>query len=202
MAEEIKDLIEKINQEGIQAAENKAREIEEQAKRQAKELIEKARQEAQKIAAETKDKCAKAEESTKTLLKQAGRDLLLSLRKEINAILDKIIIANVSQALRQEEMARIIGLLVKDYTQKQKEGLIISLNKEDLQRLEQGLWLELGQEIKKGITLKPSEDIQAGFTISYDNGKSQFDFTDKSFADYIGLELKPKLAELLKDAAL
>ena len=48
--------------------------------------------------------------------------------------------------------------------------------------------------------LKPAEDILGGFTISFDSGKSQFDFTDQALAEYIGQYLKPKLEEILQAA--
>jgi vacuolar-type H+-ATPase subunit E/Vma4 len=196
MAEEIKDLIEKIQQEGIKAAEDKAREIENQANRQAEEIIKKAKVQAERLINEAKDKIAKMEESSKSLLKQAGRDLILSLRQEINAMLEKLILSSVRQTLNLGEMAKILNALVKNYSS--KEDVIIALNKEDLEKMEKGFLEALKEETNKGIIIRPSDDIQAGFIISYDNGKSYYDFSDKSLAEYIGSYVKPKLNELLK----
>ncbi|NQU73603.1 MAG: hypothetical protein HQ547_02710 [Candidatus Omnitrophica bacterium] len=199
MSEELKGLIEKIQQEGVKAGEDRARDIEQQAKGQAKDIVEKAKREAEKLIAEAKDKAVKTEESTKTSLKQAGRDLLLGLRKEINSMLDRLISSRVREALNPGALAKIITLLVKEH--KEKGDIIISLKKEDIENLEKGFLGELNEETKKGITLKPSEDIHGGFIISYDGGKSHYDFTDKALAEYIGQYLKPKLDEVLKDTA-
>ena len=87
MAEDIKNLIEKIQQEGIVAGEEKAKDIETQAGRQAEALVEKAKKEAEGIIAEAKERVARMEKSTRVLLEQAGRNLLLALREEINAML-------------------------------------------------------------------------------------------------------------------
>lgn len=201
MAEDIKSLIEKIQQEGIKVAEDKARAIEEEAFSQAKEIVKKAQAEAGHILAQAKDKNAKTEESTKEVIKQAGRDLLLSLRKEINAMLDKLIMARVNDALKPEELVKIINALIKDYHGKEKDQIVISLKKEDSEKIENAFLNELKEEAKKGIALKPSEEILGGFIISYDAGKSHFDFTDKAIAEYIGLYLKPKLGEILKESA-
>jgi vacuolar-type H+-ATPase subunit E/Vma4 len=46
--------------------------------------------------------------------------------------------------------------------------------------------------------VQPSEDISSGFIISYDQGKSYFDFSDKALAEYIAGYLKPQLSEILK----
>jgi len=59
---------------------------------------------------------------------------------------------------------------------------------------------KLRQEAARGITLQPGEEIQGGFTISFDNGKSCYDFTDKALADYIITYLKPKLKKILEEA--
>ena len=198
MTEQIKELIEKIQQEGIKTAEGKASQIENEAKRQAGQIITKAKIDAEKIIAEAKQQAAKIDESTKISLKQAGRDLMLSLRKEINAMLDKIIVNTVHQALVPEEMLTIIVQLIKNYKATDKQNIVISLNKSDLKELEQGLLNKLGKEAKKQITLKAQEDILGGFIISYDAGKSHFDFTDNALAEYIGTYLKPKLKEILE----
>jgi V/A-type H+-transporting ATPase subunit E len=199
MAEEIKNLIEKIQQEGVQIAEEKAREIENQTRQKADEILGKAKKDAQDLIAEAKEKIAKTEDASKSSLKQTARDLILSLKKELNAMLNKLILSKVKETLTPEEMAKIITALIKDHKGKNKEEIIISLKKEDLHKLEKGLLSELSDEIKKGITLKPSDEISNGFIISFDAGKSHFDFSDEALAEYIGLYLKPKLAELLKE---
>lgn len=198
MTEELKNLIEKIQEEGVQAAEDKAKQIEGAAKREAEAILAKAGKDAQALIEEAKRKAKREEEAGLAGLKQAGRDLLIALRKEINAVLDKIVVSHVKEALAPDETARIITALVKNYSQKEKADIIISVNKEDLGKIEKALIRELKDETKKGITLTASEDTRAGFTISYDAGKSHYDFTDKALAEYIGAGLKPKLAEMLK----
>lgn len=200
MTEDIRSLIEKIQAEGIQAAGDKARAIEDQAKKQAQDIIDKAGKEAEKLLREAKDRIAQIEQSTQVSLKQAGRDLLLALRKEINATLDKIILSSVHQALSVDELARIISSLIKDY--RGKEEVIISLKKEDAEKLEKGFLSKLKEELKKEIVLRSAADILGGFIISYDAGKSHFDFTDKALVEYIGAYIRPKLTQLLNEAVI
>jgi len=56
MAEEIRDLIEKINQEGIKAAEEKAQNIEAAAKQRADNILSHARLEAEEMIAAAQDR--------------------------------------------------------------------------------------------------------------------------------------------------
>lgn len=198
MAEQIKELIEKIQQEGIQAAEEKAAAILDEAKRKAAALVERANSEAQKLIQEANERIAKTEEASRLALKQAGRDTVISLKKEINALLDKIIRLSIQEALSPSELGKIITGLIKEISHKYKEGIEITLRKEDIERIEKGFLIELKEEVKKGVILKPQDEISAGFLISFDSGKSHFDFTDKALADYLATYLKPKLQEILK----
>jgi len=197
MAEEIKDLIAKIQKEGIQAAEDKAKEIELKAKQQAEELMKKARAEAEHIIAEANEQSVKTAANTKTLLQQAARDMMLGLRKEIDAMLERLIVAGAREALKPQELIKIIASVIGSYDKEGKNTIVITANKLDLEKLQEGILGELGREVKKGITFKGKDGISSGFTISFDAGKSHFDFTDQALAEYIGSYLKPRLKETL-----
>jgi V/A-type H+/Na+-transporting ATPase subunit E len=200
MAEEIRDLIEKINQEGIRAAEEKAHNIEAVAKTRADEIVACAEREAGEMIAAAKERVRRDDEKEKALLAQAGRDLLLSLRKEINAMLERLVISDIREAMTPEALSGLLSDVVRNYSAEGTGSITVSLNKDDLEILEKHFLHKLGEETKKQILLRPAEEISGGFTISYDSGKSCFDFTDKALADYIGTYLKPKLNLILQAA--
>jgi V/A-type H+-transporting ATPase subunit E len=200
MAEEIRDLIEKINQEGIKAAEEKAQNIEAAAKQRADDILAQARLEAGEMIAVAKDRIHREDEKGKTLLVQAGRDLLLSLRKEINAMLGRIVVSDIHQVLTPEALFKLLSEVVRNFSAKEGSDITVLLNKEDLEILENFFLLQLREETRKKIILRPAEEISGGFTISFDSGKSCYDFTDKALAEYIGTYLKPKLNKILQEA--
>ena len=200
MAEEIRDLIEKINQEGIKAAEEKAQNIEAAAKQRANDILAQARLEAEEMIAAAKDRIRREDEKGKTLLAQAGRDLLLSLRKEINAMLGRIVVSDIQQALTPEALFKLLSEVVRNYSAGESSDITVFLNKEDLETLEKNFLHKLREETKKKIILRLAEEISGGFTISFDDGKSCYDFTDKALAEYIGTYLKPKLNQILQEA--
>jgi V/A-type H+/Na+-transporting ATPase subunit E len=200
MAEEIRDLIEKINQEGIKAAEEKAQNIEAAAKQRADDTLAQAKLEAEEMIAAAKDRIRREDEKGKILLAQAGRDLLLSLRKEINAMLGRIVVSGIQQALIPEALFKLLLEVVRNYSVGESSDITVFLNKEDLETLEKNFLHKLREETKKKIILRPAEEISGGFTISFDSGKSCYDFTDKTLAEYIGTYLKPKLNQILQEA--
>jgi V/A-type H+-transporting ATPase subunit E len=199
MTDQLKDLIQKIHDEGVKAAQEEARQIEAEAQQKAASTIEKAKAESARLIAGAKEKDARLQESTKQLLAQASRDMLLALKKEISAMLNRIIAHHVSQALEPPQLGKIITSLIKDYEKKDKADIVINLKKDDLDKLQKGFLGELKQQIKKGVTLKASDDISGGFTISYDAGKSHYDFTDKALSQFIASCIKPRLADILKE---
>ena len=200
MAEEIRDLIEKINQEGIRAAEEKAQNIEAAAKQRADDILAQAKREAEEMIAAANDRIRREDEKGKILLAQAGRDLLLSLRKEMNAMLGRIMVSDIQQALTPEALFTLVSDVVRNYSAGESSDITVFLKKEDVQILEKNFLNKLREETKKKIMLRPAEEISGGFTISFDNGKSCFDFTDNALAEYIGTYVKPKLNQILKEA--
>lgn len=200
MVEDIRDLINKINEEGIKAAEEKGRDIEDRARQSADEILGRARLEADELVAAAKDRIRSEDEKEKKLLAQAGRDLLLSLRKEINAMLGRIVVSDIRDALNPEVLSRILIEVIRNQSAGEEINPVVSLNNEDLEILEKNYLHKLRKETENAIILRPSEEISAGFVISYDSGKSYYDYTDKALAEYIGTYLKPKLNRLLNEA--
>lgn len=197
MAEEIRNLIEKIQEEGIKAGEDKAKEIEAEGKRKAASILEKAESGAEKILAEAKEKVTRMEENAKASIRQAGRDLLLSLKQELQEMLERLVQSSMAETLSPSEMAKILHELIKKFAHSGKEDIWVWLKKEDEEKLEKEFLTRLKEETRRGIVLKSSQDIAGGFIISFDAGKSHFDFTDKALAVHMGTFLKPHLNQIL-----
>lgn len=204
MAEELKELIEKIQEEGVRAAEEKGKAIESAAKARAERLVEDAEREASRILAQAREQVGRLEEGSRESVKQAARDTMLTLRKEIAAMLERLVSAHVHKALDPQDLVKILATVIKGCGRadaQHKDQIVISLRKEDLEKVEKVLFAELGQDAKRGIALRPSADLRGGFLISYDSGKSYFDFSDKALAEYLSSHLKGPLAEIVKEAA-
>jgi len=199
MADELKGLLEKIQEDGVRVAEEKARAIEDEALRSAQRVSNNAKAEARRMISEAESKIARTEDSSKAALKQASRDVIITLKKEISDTLERIISSHVHKALASEEMAKILTGLIKSATCDSNK-VAITLKKEDLEKVEKVLLGELSHEVRKGITLKSSDEIRGGFLISYDAGKSHYDFTDKALAEYISANLAGRLKEILKES--
>jgi len=202
MSQQVQELINKIKSEGIQEAQQKSKEIDAQARQDAQKIIDDAKNQAQAIIAKANEDIRKAEESGRMALKQAARDTLLSVRREITHILKQVIAKHVHDTLTPETLADIIQTVVKATLSQQKEdtGVLITLNHDDLEKLKSGAMAKLQHQLKKPIKFQSSADTGKGFTISFDGGKSSFDFTDASLAEYLSAYLNSEVASLAKEA--
>lgn len=202
MTQQVQELIDKIKQEGVHAAEQKAAEIEAEAKRKAEETVNKAKREAEKILNTAKEEVKKLKESTHASLQQAARDTVLSLRQEVERILQRLVRHEVAESLTGEHLARILeavatGALKGDHLE---ADIRITVSQKDLHHLEKGLLSKLQKQIKHPIKLQASDDIAHGFTISYDGGRSCFDFSDASLAQFLGSFVNSQVSALIKES--
>lgn len=200
MSEKLKGLLEKINQEGVKQAEEKAGVIETKARADAEKILRDAKIAAQKIIEDARTDAKKTKLSGETAIKQASRDLILALKDEIKKIFNKIVNIETIKAMSQENLAEILGELVENYIEKDGKAsdVKVLLKKEDLEKLKKSSISRLKDKLKDGIEFKPSPSINAGFSISFDKGKSFFDFTDEGLTDALCAYLNPELAKLLK----
>jgi V/A-type H+-transporting ATPase subunit E len=197
MAQEIKDLIAKIQQEGVQAAQAQAAQVQAEAQRKALQIMSEAKIEAEKIIEQANNQSQRTDDATQAALKQAGRDLLINLRQEISSMLDRLIKLDLRQALTAEKLSEIIASTIKNTPLSLGSQIIISLNPQDKDKLEQGFLKQLVQAAKKEIILKSADGIESGFVISFDAGRSIFDFSGQALSDYISGCLRPELNKIL-----
>ena len=197
MAQEIKDLIAKIQEEGVHLAQAHSARIKNDAEKEVLQIIAQAKIQAEKIIEQAKAQAKKTDDSTRAALEQAGRDMLISLKQEIIAMLERLIKMDLRQALTVEELAKIIAGLIKNTPLATDSQIVVSLNPLDKEKLEVGLLKQLISETKKTVVLKSAGTIDSGFIISFDAGKSIFDFSGQALSDYISGCLKPELNKIL-----
>ncbi|MCK5083089.1 MAG: hypothetical protein KAR31_09315 [Candidatus Omnitrophica bacterium] len=199
MSQHVQELIDKIKTEGLQAADQKAKEVEDSAKALVQRIIADAEVKAKHIVADAEAKAQATRESTEMALKQAARDTLLALRKEIEGVLQKVIAKELKGALSPEQLAGIVSEIVKGSVKANlaESNIEVTVSAADLKTFEDGFAAKLQKEIKQPVTFKSADGISTGFTISFDEGKSCFDFTDASLVEYLGTYLNTQVAALL-----
>lgn len=202
MSQQVQELIDKIKSEGIQTAKQEANKITKQAQDQASKINEDAKAATDQLLVNTKEDIKKMQESTNMALQQSCRDMLLALRGQIENMLKKIISLEVKDSLTADQLANIITEVIKNSSEADQStsDIRVVLNAKDLKKLEESFVAKLQKQVKGTIQLESSDDIDKGFTISYDAGKSSFDFTDESLAQYLSQYLNAQVSNILKES--
>ncbi len=203
MSQQVQELIDKIKSEGVQEAQQQAQEIEKKAQQQSSTIINDAKNQAEKLIIEAKEEVKKLQESTHMALKQSSRDTLLSLRKQIDQTLQKIIQTQVSDSLSADTLSSIIADVIKKFieTKDEKIDIHLAVSAKEIEKLKGGAIAKLQKQIKSPFKMESSSNIGKGFIISFDGGKSCFDFTDESLAEYLGAFLNSQISALVLEAS-
>lgn len=200
MEVQIQELLESIKRDGVEAAERKAAELVANAERKAAKIIEDAKKEADKIILEAEHSAVTFEQSGKAALEQAGRDLLISLHKEITNIFDKVLKSDTAKATTGKPLATLIEkvVLASDLeTASQNVDIPEKESKEVIAQLKKSL----AEQMAKGLEIRPVKGLDAGFKLSEKSGTSYYDFSAIEISRMISQFLNPMIAELIKKVA-
>lgn len=201
METQLQDIIAKIHDEGVKGAEERAHAIVEQAEKQAQEQLADARSEAEKIIRDARQEAARLQSAGEAALQQAGRDLLLSVEKQLNTLFDAVMKEATAEALSTEQMGSVIAGLVEKWYETEKDDLTVLLPEKDRDALEKSLRSKLGTKVRDGITIKPVRALTAGFRISTKDGASYYDVTEGTLTELLSAYLNPRLTGIMRETA-
>jgi V/A-type H+-transporting ATPase subunit E len=200
METQLQNIIDKIHDEGVKEAENRARKIVESAEKQAREKVDHARAQAEQIVKEAEEEAAKHKAAGEAALKQASRDLLLSVRTELTSLFETVQKEAVGNALTPERMASVIADMVQAWSTSGSDQFEVLVTEKDRDGLESALRSALAEKLQKGVDVRPVRGIAAGFRIGTKDGSAYYDFTDEALVQLLSAFLNPRLTELMKSA--
>jgi V/A-type H+/Na+-transporting ATPase subunit E len=200
MSVQLKELLEKIKTEGVKEAEDKASEIIRQAEDNAKKILTEAKAKAESIVKNAQDESAQLKSSSEEAIKQAARDMVLSLKTEITELFDKTLSFELRAALDIGIVKESILSIAKVLGESGLKGVEISVPEKNLDDIKKYVLGKMSAEAKKGFDIKPSKELDVGFRIAEKDGTAFYDLTDKGISDFLVGYLNPKIAEILKEA--
>lgn len=201
MEAQLKELIEKIRQDGVETAEQEAEKIISEAKKEADGIIEDAEKRAKEMIENAKKENRRQEQAGKEALVQAGRDLIISLEKKITQVFDELIKSETGEVLEGKTFENILADMIKEWVKTRSDSLTVLLSQEDLKQLEGSLKKKLTAELKKGVEIKPTDAVERGFYISEKEGSSYYNFSAEGIAEIISEYVNPRLSEAIRRAA-
>lgn len=194
---QLAQLISKIKTEGIKAAEDNVEKIIQDAQHKADTIIKDAEKKAAELIASAQKDALRFENSAKETVKQAGRDMILTVRKNLTDIFDRLLKAETDRALSANVMEEIIVSTVKNWDKAQAGSFIVEIPEKDSDALQKVLTSRLSEEIKNGLEIKAAKNMEKGFLVSSKDGSAYFNFSDEGIAEALSEYLNPKLAALI-----
>jgi V/A-type H+-transporting ATPase subunit E len=198
---QVQELIDKIKKDGINVATEDANRIRAEAEAEARRIIESAKKEADDIISLGKQDAQRSEKAGIAALEQASRNLILSFRDEIQALLNKIVSDSVHANYNEDVLKNALPELLKAWAQKGSDDLTVILPENELNKLHGFFSEKFAAELSKGVELKSNRKLTTGFRISNKEGSVYYDFSAEAVAQLFSAYLNPKLAGILKDSA-
>lgn len=195
MAEELQQLLEKIQHDGVEKANAEAAAILAKAKADAAAILKDAEDKAATCRTQAEaDAAAYAERAGKTI-SQAARDTVLEVRKAVDALLGNLLAKDVNAALADPAAAAALaGKVIAELAL--PAGATADVNAGA--QLAEALKAQLAAAAGTGVKVVLDETVGAGFSLRLDGGRVEHDFSEAAIAAALAKRLRPDLAKLVQ----
>lgn len=200
MADELQALLDKINDEGIKKAEQQQQAILEQARQEAARIIARAKEQADTLTANAENNAALLTQKGEEALRQAARDILLTLRNELQTRVRQATADLMRQTLDGDRLAAVIAEVITAYVRDRgsHDDLQVLVPADRLQTLEAAVKARLEQSLRADGRLAPAPGLAAGFKLAFNGSDVLYDFSDQSLAEAVAAYVGPRIAAALQ----
>jgi len=193
MAEELQQLLEKIQKDGVEKANAESESIVNAAKAKAAALVKDAEATCESLRAKAQADADAYAARAKETIAQAARDTLKMIEDSVTAMLEKLLAQNVDAALSDPAVA---GQLATDAIKSLAAGQ--SADVAANARLAAALKAQFAAAAANGVTVVTDDTTGAGFSVKLDGGRIEHAFTGTVVADALARRLRADLAALVK----
>ena len=200
MSEELQSLLERIQKESVDKAEQQAGNIVTKAKEKAAALVKESEEQAkQNLAKADADAVAFTDRSQKTL-EQAARDLLITVGSGVENLFAKLVKESVNESLSGNALNEMMGTIASKFAQ--EGGVELTVSEADQASVSDYFKAKFADAVKNGgVTIKTDNEIISGFTVGMKAEDVYTDFTGDAIAESLMKFLRPQLADIVKEAS-
>ena len=190
MAEELQQLLEKIQHDGVEKANAEAATILAKAKADAAAILKDAESKAAALRAQAETDAKAFEERAQKTISQAARDTVLEVKDAIGRMLEKLLAKDVAAALADPSEAAKLALAAVN-------ELGSNADVAAGEKLAAALKAQLAADAKAGVKVVLDESVGTGFSIRLDGGRVEHDFSESAIVAALAKCLRPDLAKLV-----
>ncbi len=198
----VQSLIDRIRDEGVQAAQKEADRILQEAGKQAADMVAEARTEAEGLRSQARAEVETERAAAQEALQLASRDTMLAFRAELTKRFTEAVKGLVGIELKDREFLRqmllaIAGRSVPDKAANRSLDVLLSKelfpeNEGERQSLRSFILALAHEMVQSGIELKPSGDNKPGIRIRLAGQDLEIDMTDEAISALLLKHLLPR----------
>jgi len=197
---QLKELIDTIQREGVDKVRQESEALLGQAREKADAIVAAARTQADTLLANSRREQERLEHAGRESLKQASRDLLLKVRKQLETLFSALLKDKTREALHDKEIVAAIVAMIANWSPERQKQIEIQLPQKQFDSLASSLRKAMAGKIAAGIEIKAAAELTHGFRVGEKGGHAYYDFSAESIAESLALSLNPVMAQIVADA--
>jgi V/A-type H+/Na+-transporting ATPase subunit E len=208
----VQELIDRIRDEGLQAAQGEAERLVREARRQADDIVARAKAEAEAAQAKARTEIEAYRAAALDALQLAARDTVLDLKSRVTSRFEEFVKRLVTSATRDKELVRSLVLVLAghaatEFIQDKEIEVRISAALLEGQTgpvfKDEGKLAILGLSsdmLREGLELAADSDIEGGARVRLVKDKLEIDLSDRAVSRMIAQRLIPRFKAIVEGA--
>lgn len=204
MAEELQGLIDTLNREVLEKAEQEAALITAAAEEKANRLVQEAEKKAAQIISTAEHQAEAFTDRAIKTLGHAGRDLLIKVKAGIERLIQSLAKEAVQENLSSDVVKEMLIKMSDDYFSLAASGkpLQVAVSPDDHQSLVRFFADRYKNKLAAGLEIKLDPQVERGFRVKIGDEAAYHDFTATAIAEELAKLLKPVLADIVLRSSL
>ncbi|MBQ8760512.1 MAG: V-type ATP synthase subunit E [Bacteroidales bacterium] len=192
-------LTKKIYEEGIEKAQNDAKEILEKAQNDANSIIAEAEAKAKAIVEKANNDANNLKQKTEAELSMSVKQAIAALKQQITNLISNKIAADMTKTAFKEDdfIHELMAKVIEKWNSEGNTDLNIILNEKEKVTFEKYLLAKHKDLFDKNLTLVTNNNQKEGFVIQPKDGSYKITFSEKMFEEFFNSYLKEYSKKLL-----
>jgi len=196
MTQDLQQLLDKIQRDGVDKAQAEADKRLSVANAQAKAILDEAHAKATAIKANARLEAESFENRAEETIRQAARDTVLNVEKAVTRLLEHLLLKDVEDAF--DRQADVVGDLAAEAVRAYVSGGD-GIQVAAAAKLADVLRAKLAAlAADKGVDVVTDETAGTGFLVRLADGRIEHAFTGRAIAEALARQLRPRLAAIMK----
>ena len=208
----VQELIDRIRNQGVEAAREEADRLLRQARQQATEIVAHAKADAEAMQAKARAEIEAYRTSSIEALRLAARDTVLDLKARVMSRFEEFVKRLVVSATRDKELVRSIVLVLAGHAADEfikDKDIEVRISDSLLEGQAEPVFKEEGKlailglssdMLREGVELASDGDIEGGARVRLVKDKLEIDLSDRAIARMISQRLLPRFKAILEGA--